>query len=208
MMGEVRTALYGAPAVSRKEILRYAGAGEADDALDGMLDACASAARDALTYRVAYATYPITPTETGLDLGFALTPSRDLAKNLLGCERVLLFCATVGMAIDRLILREGVRSPAKALLLEAIGSAHAEALCDAFLRDAAEKYAGEGYLLRPRYSPGYGDLPLSLQTEVFRALSLPKTLGVSLNQSLLMTPRKTVTAIVGLCPARCPKEQT
>ena len=206
MMVEVRTALYGAPPVSRSEILRYAGARESEEGIDDALDTCMALSRDAFTYRVAYATYPVTVTKTGLDLGFAKTDSRDLARSLAGCERVLLFAATVGMGIDRLIAREGVRSPLRALLLEAIGNAHAEALCDVFCREAAEKYAGEGLLLRPRYSPGYGDLPLSLQKDVFAALSLPTRLGISLSDTLLMTPRKSVTALAGLRPMCAIKE--
>ena len=206
MMVEVRTALYGTPLVSRSEILRYAGARESEGGLDDALDACIALSRDVFTYRVAYATYPVTVTETGLDLGFVKTASRDLARSLAGCERVLLFAATVGMGLDRLVAREGVRSPLRALLLEAIGSAHVEALCDTFCCEASEKYARKGFLLCPRYSPGYGDLPLSLQKDVFSALSLSTRLGISLSDTLLMTPRKSVTALAGLRPMCAIKE--
>ena len=50
----------------------------------------------------------------------------------------------------------------------------------------------------PGFSPGYGDLPLDLQREIFAALDCPKRIGVSLNESLLMSPSKSVSAIIGL----------
>ena len=52
--------------------------------------------------------------------------------------------------------------------------------------------------LRPRFSPGYGDLPLELQKDVFRVLDCPRKIGLSLNESLLMSPSKSVTAIIGI----------
>ena len=67
--------------------------------------------------------------------------------------------------------------------------------------ELAEAYATEGLSLRPRFSPGYGDLPLEAQESVFKALDCHRKIGLALNDSLLMSPSKSVTAIVGLCLA-------
>ncbi len=197
-MMDVRTAVYPAPRVSRREILRYAGAMKADAALDALLDECEALAKDALSYRVAYAETLVRVTDGGLDLGFLTTPSHDLARALSGCDRAVVFGATVGLGLDRLVSRCTALSAAKGLLLDALGTAHAEALCDAFCAELAAKYAKEGAILRPRFSPGYGDLPLSTQRAVFSALDLSRKIGITLNESLLMTPSKSVTAIVGV----------
>ena len=133
-----------------------------------------------------------------LDLSFAQTTSADLKKMLDGCERILLFAATVGQAPDRMILRHMRLSPYKTLLFQAAGSERVEALCDLFCADMAREYGKKGFGLTPRFSPGYGDLPLSLQREVFAALMPERHLGVTLNESLLMSPSKSVTAIIGL----------
>ncbi len=119
--------------------------------------------------------------------------SRDLAKNLDGCVRTIIFAATVGVEYDRLIMKYSRLSPSKALFFQAIGSERVEALCDAFV-----KKAGEKRILRPRFSAGYGDLPLRVQREIFALLDPAKNIGVSLNASLLMTPSKSVTAFVGI----------
>ena len=198
MMEAVQTVAYPAPPVDKKEVLRYAGAKDADVALDLLLDECISIARDGFTYRASYAVYPVTRTDEGLSLGFMTTRSRDLAKNLDGCHAVIVFGATVGRTLDRLVFRESVLSPAKALLLDALGTERVEALADVFCRDLAKKYEEEGSVLRPRFSPGYGDLPLSVQKEIFSVLGLPKGLNMTLNDSLLMSPKKSVTAFVGI----------
>lgn len=203
-MTEVKTAVYPAPPVNRKEVLRYAGTGSEDAASVFLLNECLTLAKRDLRYRVAYAIYPVKETPSGLDLGFASVSSRDLARALAGCERVAVFGATVGIGLDRLVARHSAQSPAKGLMLDALGSERVESLAGAFCAELAESLALSGYALRPRYSPGYGDLPLSLQTEIFRALELPRRVGITLNDSLLMTPSKSVTALAGIFA--CPKE--
>lgn len=181
---------YPALPPDRREIARYAGC--PGDVLPPLLEECLAEAEKAVANRVAWAVYPLAFTDEGLDLGFAGTASRDLMKNLLGCERIVLFAATVGPGPDRLARKYARLSPAKAQLFQAIGAERVETLCDAFCRDF-----GKEIPLRPRFSPGYGDLPLTLQREIFAALELEKTLGLTLGENLLMTPTKSVTAIAG-----------
>ena len=85
----------------------------------------------------------------------------------------------------------------KELFFQAIGAERIEALCDAFEAELRADLASEGKYLGARFSPGYGDLPLTLQRDVFAALKPEKTLGLTLGENLLMTPTKTVTAIAG-----------
>ena len=49
-----------------------------------------------------------------------------------------------------------------------------------------------------RFSPGYGDLPLSTQKDFIRILNTERLAGVTINENYLMNPRKTVTAVCGL----------
>ena len=109
-----------------------------------------------------------------------------------------MFAATVGLELDRLIARHSRLSPARALALQAYGAERIESLCDAFLRNVQSECASEGITLRPRFSPGYGDLPLSFQRTLFETLDCARKIGLTLNESLLMSPTKSVTAIVGL----------
>ena len=196
---EVRT--YGEIFPTRAEILRYAGLGrgkEADAQTQALLDKALSLSRGALCGRVCFSYLPLSRKEGGLDLGFALTDSTDLARALDGCDRILLLAATVGVELDRLILRESRKSMAMGLLLGAIGTAAVETLCDRFCQETGEALAKTGLCLSPRFSPGYGDLPLALQREIFAYLDCPRRIGLTLGESLLMTPAKSVTAIAGI----------
>ena len=55
-----------------------------------------------------------------------------------------------------------------------------------------------GCALRHRFSPGYGDLPLSVQPAFLAALDATRRLGITLTSSFLMVPTKSVTAFVGV----------
>ena len=184
---------FDAPAVDRRELLRYAGGGSALSA-ESLLDDCLREAAPVLTYRACYTVLPLKAEGARIDLGCAVLNSADLAKCLKSCTRVVVFAATVGVSLDRLIARYGSVSPSKALLLDALGSERIEALCDLLCADLSAEYGG----LTPRFSPGYGDLAIETQQDIFRILQPARHVGVALNESLLMTPSKSVTAIVGI----------
>ena len=138
---EART--YGALLPTRQEILRYAGLGKEEDAqVEALLDKALSLSRGALCGRVCFSLLPLSHKDGELDLGFALTDSADLARALADSERILLFAATVGVEMDRLILRESRKSMTMGLLLGAIGTAAVEALCDRFCKELTEITCG------------------------------------------------------------------
>lgn len=127
------------------------------------------------------------------DLGFGDIESYDLAKTLKGCNEAYILGVTIGIGADRLISRLAVTSPAESFITDALASAAAESLCeyaDNILRKEGEKPF--------RFAPGYGDMPLSYQPAVLEALNADYTLGIQLNGSLLMTPMKSITAILGI----------
>lgn len=186
---------YGAPPICEKEILRYAGCQKADGKTTALMRACLKEAETVLTYRVVWRELTVSATEDGCDFGLFSLRSKNLAKNLSGCDRVILLAATVGVGLDRLIAKYGRVSPAKALMLQAIGAERIEALCDVFCEDLVQELRLSA---KPRFSPGYGDLSLSAQKDIFAALECEKHLGLYLSDSLLMTPSKSVTAFMGL----------
>ena len=190
--------MYEAPPHSRGEILRYAGARHVGAEQEQLLDECLAALGDRLSFRVCYSEFSVAVSGDAVDLGFAKVSSAALAKSLEGATRAVVFAATVGAEIDRLIARYSAVSPAKALLFDAIGTERVEALCDVFCRELKTSEAARGCFTRPRFSPGYGDLPLVFQKEIFGALDCARRIGVSLTGGLLMTPTKSVTAIVGI----------
>ena len=179
-----------------KEILRYAGCKEADSETLVLLKNAIDDVESKLEYKVCYRELQLEINSDCCDFGIFSLESKNLAINLNGCDRAIVFAATIGVEIDRLIVKYGHISPAKALVLQAIGAERIESLCDEFCADIKAECEVE---LKPRFSPGYGDLPLESQKELFKILTPEKHIGLTLTDSLLMSPSKSVTAIVGLC---------
>lgn len=187
-----------APEIDRREVLRYAGVREVDPQVEKMLDKCIGEAWEKLSYKACYRVFAVKMVGEEIDLGFSRTNSCSLIKTLDGCDKAVVFCATVGSELDRLIAKYNVLSPASAVLLQALGSERVEALCDEVCVDIKSMASDMGYACTRRFSPGYGDLPLELQKHIFRALDCTVKIGVNLNDDLFMTPSKSVTAIIGL----------
>lgn len=195
MLDNVLIKNYPAPPIKEREILRYAGcSGEADEATQALLQECLLECAAAFSYRVCYRVFDVKQEKGALIIGNVTSDSKALRKNLEGCEKAVVFAATVGLSVDRMIAKYAGVATAKALILQAIGAERIEALCDVFCADLKREYKN----IQPRFSPGYGDFSLSVQKEIFLMLDCPRKIGLTLNDSLLMSPTKSVTAIVGL----------
>lgn len=188
-------ALFDPPAWNLNEARRYARIMGEDSVAESLLQECIAEAQPVLSYKVCYMTAELCRVEEQLRLAGIITDSKLLGKALDGCNRAVVFAATIGAPYDRLIARYSRLSPAKGLMLQALGAERAEALCDAFVA----RYQRENHcILKPRISPGYGDIPLSMQRDIFALLDCPRKIGLTLNKSLLMSPSKSVTAIAGI----------
>ncbi len=191
-----------APEVDRSEMLRYAGlAGrELDEATarraDAMTGVCLREARPAWRY----ALFDLAFDGEAPALGNILLPGRDIARYLRGARRCAMMAVTLGLGAEQALRTMQQRSMADALLLDAAMSACVESAADACCRDIARDAAASGLYAGARFSPGYGDLPLSMQRAFERALGMQRALGISMTDGCLLVPQKSVTAFVGLYP--------
>ena len=160
------------------------------------LEECLKAAKGAARCRAVWRRYPLEGDGGILDLGFARTDSKDLRRHLEGCGEILLFACTAGAEMDRRIAWAKLQSPAKGLLMHAIGAQQVEGGCDRLCERLKERFPEKQ--LTDRFSPGYGDLPLEMQRDVMEALDCAGILGITLTDSLLMIPGKSVTGIIGM----------
>ena len=184
-----------APYFCREEIIRYAKASKFDAQTEILLGECLNECENVFTYNLCYCELDVTLNGDICDFGIFKVCSKDLANNLKDCRKVLLIAATLGVGIDRLIAKYSRISPSKALMLQAIGTERIEALCNTFCSDYEVR---NKVLLKPRFSPGYGDLKLHTQKEIFRFLDCANKINLTLNESLLMSPSKSVTAFIGI----------
>lgn len=179
--------------VNVNEVYRYAGMGEITPELKTLVEECINEYKEIFSYRLCYGVCDISVNEDEIDFGFCRVNSKTLIHNLKDCSKAVIFAATVGIEVDRLIARLGAVSPSKAVIVQAFGAERIEALCDIFNNELKETH-----VTRPRFSPGYGDFPLEFQKDIFNLLSPNKRIGLTLNNSLLMSPTKSVTAVVGI----------
>lgn len=190
----------------RAQALRYFGYSKGraiPPETEKLFDECVEEVLPACVYRVCYAVFEAEKKGEDIDLGFMRTRSKSLSLNLDGCRKVVAFAATVGVGVDRLISRYASFSSARAYAAQAIGAERIESLCDCFNGEIIRKCADEGLFSRPRFSCGYGDFSLEKQSDFFAALDCNRKIGLTLNDSLLMSPSKSVTALIGISDAPC-----
>ncbi len=180
--------------INPKEVAVYLGyySVKPDDAVSALCCGCTEEFLDCANFIACYAKVPV-KTENEVDLGFMQIKSASLKKNLEGCDYAYIMAATTGIESHRLIEKNSVLSPLKGMVTDCIGSAAIEAFCDK-LNSSLEN----AEYLRPRFSPGYGDLPLECQRDIVEFLQTKKNIGMSLTESLMMVPVKSVTAIIGI----------
>ena len=192
---------YEAPAFDIKEAMRYAGVKGEDRDLENLMLECFNEAKSLLSYKVCFTRVPIQVNESVTGFPFFEVESKGLARNLATCSEAVLFAATVGIGLDRLISKYSRVSPSKGVCFQAIGAERIESLCNMFNEEIDAEAKESGMITRPRFSPGYGDFDLSYQKEMFRVLDCNRKIGLTLNESMLMSPSKSVTAIIGIAAA-------
>ena len=195
----------------KKEIYRYLGyrGSEPDPNVAAAVDQCLDQLQSAVTPRYVFRKFEVEHISGAgeadgadgaeiLRIAGAEIRSRALARNLRGCSQVYLMAATLGMGPDRLITRASVSQMSRAVILQAAAAAMIEAWCDEVNRMIIREASSQGLHCRPRFSPGYGDFSIDHQRDFAQILRLQKEIGLSLTQTLLMMPSKSVTAVIGL----------
>ena len=202
----------------KNEILRYLGwkgmgpAPVTDNRINLVVEQLMEIARPRLVYRI----LPADAGGTFLLSGSAAGPeacepaasqdnrnpvaggSRDLAGVLAGCSEICIFAVTLGSRLDALIDRKQVSDMSEALLLEAVSNAAIENVCDNFENDLRKHLKETGKYLSDRVSPGYGDISLAIQKEICDILNSFRRIGLTVTDTCMMIPRKSVTAIAGI----------
>ena len=169
---------------NRAEVRRYLGLDRVIPELEEKLDrACALLLATAVPKAV-WSAVPVVQTE-----------SRDLSAHLEGCSSCFLFAATLGIEVDRLLSRLAVTDSSAAVMVQACAASFLESFCDEQMQLLAREVPGQ--VLRPRFSPGYGDFPVEYNAELLTALNAGKTIGLSVTTAHMLVPTKSITAVIG-----------
>ncbi len=178
----------------KKMALRFMGCKDFSGDTVSIYDRCLEEYKKVALFKAVYRKTSVTfYGEKGIRFDFGEIESADLRKNLEGCRSAFIFAATSGSAVDRLIMKETRLSAAYGMVTDCIASSGIEAFCDK-INDELK----EGRSLKPRYSPGYGDVSLTCQNDILSFVDAYRKIGLTLTETYLMTPIKSVTAIVGI----------
>lgn len=123
--------------------------------------------------------------------------SNDLIKLLKDCKKSAVMAATLGFEVEKRIRYYSMSNLSKAVIFDACAASCIEHLCDLAEAEIKELAAAEGCGITFRYSPGYGDVPISHQGEILNVLNAQKLIGLSVTDSFILVPRKSVTAFIG-----------
>lgn len=188
--------------VNKKEILRYLGYGKniADETVNNIIDECLKDLENYSDMKSIYKYFPLKIKNDNIKLGNICVKSQNLKKNLLGCNEVVIFAATLGARVDLLIKKYSKIAMSKAVILQAASAAYIEEYCDLCQNEIIKENEKRNLFIRPRFSPGYGDFSIEHQKDIISLLDCPRKIGLTLTDSLMLVPSKSVTAVMGVSP--------
>lgn len=185
--------------ISKSEAARYMGIrGEPDAAIQAILDEAEELVREKLRPSYVYRETALEFTEDGVkaDCMSIPMPGEDIKRHLEGCGKAILIAATVSAEADKLIRQAAVTNMARSLAIDCLCSAAVEQVCETAEEEIFSRINAPYRTWR--FSPGYGDLPISMQREFILALNAQRRIGLTVTESSLLVPSKSVTAIIGI----------
>lgn len=187
--------------INRAEALRYLACGDnkPDEKVTALMDRCEKKLLSAVSGKYTYRIYDIISNDgcaVKLDGCTLEMTGHDICSHLDGCSKAALMCATVGAEVDKLIRLEQVSDMAEAVVIDAMSGCAIEAVCDM----AEEQIRSEfpDMYMTWRFSAGYGDLPIDIQRQFLEVTNAGRAIGLFSNENSILTPKKSVTAVIGL----------
>lgn len=193
--------------LDKNEALRYMGhrGEDIDEQLDKLITKCEKEVLSCVKPRFVYKVCDISREEKGIlvkDTNLFLT-GNSIKKHLDGCDKAVLMAVTISADADRLIRIAQIRDMAEAVAIDSLCSVAVEQACDR--AELIIKEENPGYYQTFRFGLGYGDLPISLQGQFLHVLNAPKQIGLNVSSTDMLTPTKSVTAVIGLSKNTIPQ---
>lgn len=131
--------------------------------------------------------------------GTALTlRGHSMEEHMDGAVAVGVMAVTIGMGVERELQRLSLIDSLDQVIFDAAATTTVERAADACEANIVTEAAECGLYTNFRFSPGYGDMPMSTQPVLLATLDASRRLGITLSSTNYMTPTKSVTAVVGM----------
>lgn len=185
--------------INTQEVLRYLGHNnqEISEKILSLIDECKGEIINKFEGKYIYEVYTINRENDAIKLGdtSCCLLGKDINNHLVGCDKCILMAVTLGVGVDRLVgyyLKENVT---KGIIFDACATTLIESFCDYIEEEIKEKVCTD---ITSRFSPGYGDLDIGIQPKIINTLDAYRRIGITTNESLILLPKKSVTAIIGI----------
>ena len=182
------------PHVRRAEMLRYARCGDGVG-VEKEVEQAQRLVDDLIRPAAAAVVFDIKRDGEKLFVADTELEGKSIKKLLAPCNKCVVMAITVGFELDMKIAALGSSSPALSLLADAAASSAVEDACDACCESIESEL---GVKLTPRFSPGYGDLPMNIQPALLTLTNARRDLGLTVGSGCMLSPIKSVTAIAGI----------
>ena len=193
--------------IDEREVLRYLQYKDQDieDDLSDKIKQCIKKTREIINPRFIFRKYKIkklklleAKSEVYLEGANLTLQSDDIYNLLLECDECILMSTTLGLEIEREIRKLTYTDLTKGIIVDACATAAIEEVCDIVQDNIAKKLLKEDKYITYRYSPGYGDLPIEKNVDINNLLNSQKEIGLTVTNSGIMIPRKSVVALIGV----------
>lgn len=181
--------------IDKKQVLRYLGYGNevCDEATDAFINKATEMVLGCGQARIVHVLKQKSELEkTGLLCG------KDIYTHLEGCDSVILLAATMGSEIEQKIRTAQATDALMPVVLDACATVYIETACDNYCKELAESLIKEKLYITERFSPGYGDFLLDVQGGLLKAVDAQRRIGLCVTEQNILTPRKSVTALIGV----------
>ena len=190
--------------INKSEVLRYLGhngQGINDD-LNQKINQCIDETKEEIDSKYVYEVYDIKNNIESHTVEFKNSnlkiTSKDVSELLKDCDKCILMGATLGFNIEKNIRRYSYKNLTKGVIIDACATTLIEEVCDRIQDNIFEDVSKENKSLTMRYSPGYGDLDIRLNKDILNILNAQRKIGVTVTDTGIMIPRKSVVALIGV----------
>lgn len=188
--------------INKEEVLRYLGYSgkKPDEETDRCIDEMILLADSVLSPKEIHGIFDTENCPDGIKLKGTDTVfgGNDIENHLDGSFRCILFAATLGAEAERQLNILQKKDMQKAVIFDAVCDTYIEEFSDVCCKKLKEEMRKNGLYINTRFSPGYGDLSIERQTDIISVLNCTKLIGLTVTDSFILLPRKSITALIGV----------
>lgn len=186
--------------INKNEVARYLGYKDTlpDVSMTKIILECEQKLSKLIKPRYCYRVFDVRVIEEGVMLEGSelILKGESISEHLKECEKAVVMCATLSGEVDKMLRYTEPENMINTIVTDALANVAIEQVCDEVEKIIQSE--NEGYKLTWRFGVGYGDFPITTQKDFLHVLDAGKRIGVCATESSILTPKKSVTCVIGL----------